>query len=618
MNAKAEAFRNHLAGMEREEIIQAAVEVFCEKEDIKNRFTEYQNSGTEMAIQFQQMKQELDAAQKELKALREQNQHLTEVRFMREKDLFGRSTEKTGDILDQAADGNPENPDPLEEDAPGDPAKEDPADTGRRPPFPRGGRTGKQPKSRGKRKDDLSRLPLCTVYEYDIEEFDRMYGHGNWRIAFWEGHSKVEIIPQTTYHKLTYTPVLSIGLEHTMARPIRKEILLPKSLVSESLLARIMTDKHSLFLPLYRQEHDPDRFGFPLSRQVMSGWIVYACLELFLPVYEYMAATLRTYKHQQCDETTYLVIHDGRKAGTKSFIWVHRTSELLEGPVIIVYCFELNRSADHLRSFYAGLKDPIYLTSDAFSAYPCFADEMDGLVILCGCFMHCRRKFVDALEVVDTKDLTDAQILSLPETKGILLAGEIYNADEPLKMLSAQERLQQRQTVVKGKVDRFFDFVHSFELNDPSLSDRMKEALQYSINQEACLRRFLEDGNIPIDNGATERSIRPIAQGRRNYLFSNTIAGAQSTVIATTLIETAKANGADPYYYLKYLLEQLPSRLYDKDRGFLPDMMPWAERYRIYEKEEKKKLICWTAPPGNKKPFINGKQSNSEELFQVS
>ena len=618
MNAKAEAFRNSLSGMTREEIIQTAVEVFCEKEDFKIRFTEYQNSGTEMAIQFQQMKQELDAARKELKVLREQNQHLTEVRYMREKDLFGRSTEKTEDILNQAANGNPENPDPLEEDPAGNPGQEEPAGSGRKIPFPKGGRTGKKKKTAGKRKIDLSKLPLCTKYDYDFEEYDRIYGAGNWRIAFWEGHSKVGLIKQTTYHELTYTPILSIGLEHTMERPVQKEILLPKSLVSPSLLAQIIIDKYKLFIPLYRQEHDPGRFGIPLSRQTMSGWIVYACLELFLPVYDYMTAELRVCKYQQCDETTYLVIHDGRDAGAKSYIWAHRTSELLDGPVIIIYCYEKTRSADHLRNFYAGQTEPFYLTSDAYIGYPSFAEEMDGIVILCGCLMHCRRKFVEALAVLNTKGLTDEQILSLPETQGILLAGEIYDADEPLKALNAQERHEKRQNDVKGKVDNFFDFVHSFDPDDPSLSEKMKTALQYSINQESRLRMFLEDGNIPIDDGATERSIRPIAQGRRSYLFSNTISGARSTAIASSLIETAKANGADPYYYLKYLLEKLPALLINKDRSFLPDMMPWSDKYRKYEADEKKKLVgSHMAPPGNEKPHARGKQNRSEEISKA-
>ena len=119
----------------------------------------------------------------------------------------------------------------------------------------------------------------------------------------------------------------------------------------------------------------------------------------------------------------------------------------------------------------------------------------------------------------------------------------IYHADEPLKVLSAADRQEKRQTDVREKVEAYFDFVNTFDLENPLASEKLKDAIRYSRNQEECLCRFLCDGNIPLDDGATERNVRPVAQGRRNYLFSNTISGAEATVIASTLLETVKANG---------------------------------------------------------------------------
>ena len=340
----------------------------------------------------------------------------------------------------------------------------------------------------------------------------------------------------------------------------------------------------------------------------MSNWVVYACRELFLSVYEFLCAQLKSHTYQQCDETTYTVIRDGRGAGAKSFLWVHRTSELLDGPAIIIYCYEKTRGADHLRNFYAGLSHPLFLTCDAYGAYQSFAGGLDGLVTVCGCFMHSRRRFVDALSVLSTKGLTEEQVGELPEVKGITLIGDIYRADEPLKLLPAEERLEKRRTEVRTKVDAFFEFVHDFDLENPAAGEKLKDAVRYAKNQEDNLRRFLEDGSIPLDDGATERSIRPIAQGRRNYLFSNTVSGAEATVIASTLIETAKANGAEPYYYLKYLLEQMPKHLYDKGKDHLPDMMPWSEAYRGYEISQKQNLVNHMAPPGNEKPHTPRKR----------
>jgi hypothetical protein len=100
---------------------------------------------------------------------------------------------------------------------------------------------------------------------------------------------------------------------------------------------------------------------------------------------------------------------------------------------------------------------------------------------------------------------------------------------------------------------------------------------------------------ISCDNGFAERSIKPFATSRRNRLFSYSIEGAQAVANLFTLIETAKANNAHPYYYLKYLLEALPNQKIHKDKSFLNDLMPWSETYRDYEKEEKRKSMTFFA-----------------------
>jgi len=600
MTAKSEAFRQDLSKKSNEEMIQIAVALFCEKEDALIKLTEFQNASSEMAIQFQQMKDELQGARSEIKVLREQNQHLTGIQTLQSKELFGRGTEKSEDILKQAMNGEAAHTDPLDEDTPE--SGEECSRSGQKKILLFKDTAQCRKKTAGKRERELSGLPVCKVFDYDIDTLNKEYGEGNWRFAFWRECPTVEVVRQTTYLKITYTPIISVGLEHSIVRIPYETALLPKSIVSPSLLAQIITDKYSLFLPLYRQEHDPGRFGFSLSRQTMSNWIIYACRELFLPVYEYMCTLLRMSPYQQCDETTYTVIHDGRNAGTKSYIWVHRTSELLEEPAVIVYCYEKTRGADHLRNFYAGQTEPFFLICDAFSAYPSFADEMNGIVTICGCFMHARRRFVDALSILSPKGIEQEELLQLPEVKGLTLIGEIYHADEPLKVLSAADRQEKRQVNVRKKVEDYFDFVNSFDLEDPLTSEKLKDAIRYSRNQEESLRRFLEDGNIPLDDGATERNIRPVAQGRRNYLFSNTISGAEATVIASTLIETAKSNGTEPYFYLKYLLEQMPQHLYDKGKGHLPEMMPWSDAYRSYEMNQKQSLADHMAPPGNEKP----------------
>ena len=138
--------------------------------------------------------------------------------------------------------------------------------------------------------------------------------------------------------------------------------------------------------------------------------------------------------------------------------------------------------------------------------------------------------------------------------------------------------------------------------NDPLYSDILKDAISYAKNREIELTQFLLDGNIPIDNGATERNVKPISAHRNNSLFSFTERGAEAVTIIMSLIETAKANGADPYLYLKYLLEEMSKGVIYNPPYRIEDMVPWCEPYRIYEAREKVLMASRSAPPGNERP----------------
>ena len=610
--AKVEAFRLSLEGKTKAETDEIAVRYFCAWNDAEIHLKEHENASTEMAIQYQQMKTERDAALKEIDILRKQNQHLTGIQTIQTKDLFGRSTEKAEDVLGQVLNDDIPNGDPLSEESPEETGKKETDDDEKTRRRTRErvkrllrllfGGLDQNGQKEQKRRMDLSKLPVQTVFDYNIEELNCKYGEGNWRFAFWSERKTVERVRQTSYVKSVFKPIVSVGLDHQLIRPVWENALIPKSVASPSLLSEIIVDWGRMFLPLYRREMNEERFGFSLSRQRMSSWIGYVVRNYLQQVYLYLCGQLKKYSYQQCDETYWQVVLDERKAGAKSFIWVHRSGELLPGPAIVAYCYEKTRGADHLRNFYAGILQMIFLTCDAYSAYPCFAGETGGLMILTGCYMHCRRRFVEAVLILKLNDLTDDQIRTLPEVKAVALIAEIYIADNALKEMSADKRQKQRQEKVRPKVNAFFDFIRTIDLDDPLVSDKLRDAVRYALNQEENLRKFLDDGNIPLDNGASERSVRPVAQFRRNSLFSFTTGGAEVMVVIFTLIETAKANQADPYYYLKYLLEQMPQHLYDQEAEYMPDLMPWSQRYRCYEMKEKEDLVKAQAPPGNEKP----------------
>ena len=522
--------RRRLIAMKKDEI------------ESRNRESEYLRVQTETALLCQQFRDEAKGLRHENEEMRKKLEKLESKDKLDTNRLFGRKTEKIDDLLNQSSE-NGSTADPISEDAP-EGQEEDAPETGKKTHR---GRTGKR--RSGKRKEDLSRLPQRTVYEYDPEELDRVYGKGNWRVVSWHGSTKKEVIPAIVYAKTTYTPVLSVGLEHVMVSVPPRDMLLPGSDATESLVAWIMNNKFVLSLPLYRQEAEFVRRGTSISRQTMSNWIIRFSRDQFCQVAGHMAELLKASGCTQCDETTLLVIRDGRKAGRKSFMWLHVTSELSDGHPIAVFTYEPDRSTQHLRDFYDDYIGRIIC--DAYCAYQTFESENEETVI----------------------------------------------------RLSASERLRGRQTAVKEKVDAYFSFLESIQLDDPSISEKMKDAVNYSLNQRKYLCRFLKKGDVPIDNGYCERLAKAFAIGRGNWMFCTSPKGAEAAAIMYTLVETAKSNGADVYFYLKYLLEKAPSTPELKvGRKYLDELMPWSEEYKSYEVRQKKELLETALPPSDEEP----------------
>lgn len=282
-------------------------------------------------------------------------------------------------------------------------------------------------------------------------------------------------------------------------------------------------------------------------------------------------------------------------------MWVHITSELVDDHPIAVFCYEPDRSTDHLRKFYNDYIGEIIC--DAYSAYKVFEAENGDKIIICGCWMHARRRWADALRVRDAAGLTREQVDEMPEAKALRLIGEIYKEEGKLKGLTADKRLAGRHGHVKEKVDAYFSFIEELDLDDPSVSERMKDACRYSMNQKEYLCRFLNNGTVPIDNGATERKIRSYGIGRNGWMFCTSPKGAEASAIMYTLVETAKSNGADTYYYLKYLLEKTRVlSVADPGEKYLDSLMPWSEEYRKYEAEQKEAFLNLYLPASDKEP----------------
>ena len=154
---------------------------------------------------------------------------------------------------------------------------------------------------------------------------------------------------------------------------------------------------------------------------------------------------------------------------------------------------------------------------------------------------------------------------------------EILHLDNGYDDLSPTERKKQRQRYLKEKVDAYFEWV-KIKYDQVTRNSTIGKALAYSINQEKYLRKFLDDGNIPMDNNYAEQAIRPFTLGRKNFVIIESDKGAKASAILYSLAETAKANQLNTYKYFELLLTEIPKHMDDKDLSFLDDLMPWSPR----------------------------------------
>ena len=430
-------------------------------------------------------------------------------------------------------------------------------------------------KKKGQRKEDLSRLPKrIENHELTTEQLKVIFGENGWKR-----------LPDEVYSRVEYQPAVKEVVEHhvavyaarkndvdTIVRADRPVDLLRNSIATPSLVAAIMNAKYTNAIPLYRIAQDFEQNDMILGRTTMANWVI-RCSERYLSlVYERLQIHLRSQTIIQADETTCQVTKDGRPSDAKSYMFVYRTSEYCKEKPVILYQYGKTRSKSNIQKFLTGFSGT--LVSDAFSGYKSL-DKNDENIHSAFCWAHARRDYADALKALKGEGKNYAH--ETVAHKALVQIAAIYKAEEALKDLTAEERYSRRQREVKPLVEAYFAWVHE---QDPAtiLSQKTRDGLNYSINQEKYLKVFLEDGNIPIDNSATERAIRPFTIGRANWHIIDTIHGAEASAVIYSLVETAKANKLKIYEYLKHLLTEIPKHMDDTSMDFLEDLLPWSEK----------------------------------------
>ncbi len=353
----------------------------------------------------------------------------------------------------------------------------------------------------------------------------------------------------------------------------RPKDLLRNSIVTPSLEAAILNGKYVNSIPLYRMEQEFQRNGVYISRQNMANWTI-LCAERYLkPVYDRLKEELFRYHVTQADETPVEVINDGRSAGSTSYMWVHRSGEYYKDRPVVLYEYQKTRHHKHPEEFYKGFKG--ILVTDGLAQYHLLEDHLEGLTNA-NCWAHARRDFSDAVKAIKDPELAKRSTAY----QALVRIAAIYKLDESLKELTPRQRLKERQKHVKPLVEEYFAWVKDV-LDSQLPKGATASGLHYSINQEKYLRVFLNDGEIPIDNSASERAIRTFCIGKKNWVFIDSVKGAEASAIIYSISETAKLNSLSTYNYFNHLLTELP-KLIDREGNVsnakaLESLLPWAE-----------------------------------------
>lgn len=438
----------------------------------------------------------------------------------------------------------------------------------------------KKKKQAGKREADLAGLPVRRIDHYLSEkELAAEFGEKGWKQLPDAISRCYRFVPAKVEVEEHHVGVYSSKTDDRMVKAPHPKKLLPGSLVSPSLAAAVLNGKYVNAVPLYRLEKEFERYGLAITRQNMANWVIRLGESCFGPLYDYLHTLLYRYPVIQADETPVLVNKDGRPAGSKSWMWVYRSGCLYQKEQVILYEYQKTRNASHPRKF---LKDYNGIcVTDGYQAYHTLEKEKEDLKIA-GCWVHCRRKFEEALEVIP-KELRKQSVLDLLMNQ----IRAIYREEGKLSGFSADERVEKRQLVVKPLVDAFFAYVKQNSGRVPK-SGKAREAFTYALNQEPYLRVFLENGDVPMDNNASERAIRGFCIGKKNWEMIDTVHGASASAIIYSISETAKANGLKPYEYFEYLLTEIPKHQDESSTDFLADLLPWSEKLPEYIRKPKK------------------------------
>lgn len=336
--------------------------------------------------------------------------------------------------------------------------------------------------------------------------------------------------------------------ERIVQAPVAPHII-DKGLPTTGLLAQVLVAKYLDHLPLYRQEAIFERAGHAIARSTLAQWVGECGVQL-QPLVDALAAELRRQPVLHADETPVAMLKPGNGKTHRAYLWSYCSTQfsLLQA---VVFDFADSRGGQHARDFLGLPGTPSKsawqgkLVCDDFAGYKaCF--ELGVTEV--GCMAHARRKFHELW----------ANHGSQVGEQALKFFGQLYEVERAAASANSQARLEARQAA-RPLADALNQWLRQQRQRVPDGSATAR-AIDYSLKRWAALTRYLDDGDLPIDNNWVENRIRPIALGRQNWLFAGSLRAGRRAAAVMSLIHSAQLNGLDPYAYLRDVLERLPAQ----------------------------------------------------------
>ena len=345
-------------------------------------------------------------------------------------------------------------------------------------------------------------------------------------------------------------PVPTITTAPLPPRPIDKRLPGP------GLLAHVVVSKFADHLPLYRQAGILARHGVEVSRSTLGGWVA-AAADLLKPLVDRMAELVRQSRVIQTDDTPVPVLDPAARPTRTGHLWVYLGDA---GHPYAVFDFTPTYSGDGARAWlrdYAG-----YVQADALKQYDPLFDRPPPRPTEVGCFAHARRKFHDARASDPARS-----------HEALARIRQLYDIEAELKPLAGSDRLAARQARAWPVLEALFAWLGG-QQSQVLPKSPIGTAVGYALGNRAALTRYTEAGFLSIDNNASERALRAVAVGRKNYLFAGSDGGGRSAATLYSVVGTCRRLGRDAFAYLRDVFGRLPSLPAGRLDELLPDR--WA------------------------------------------